>query len=506
MHLETGQEIEGFSVITCEKLPEIDGYAYTLIHNKSKARLLYLQNDDPNKAFSISFKTPPVNDTGVFHILEHSVLCGSDKFPVKEPFVNLLKTSMQTFLNAMTFADKTMYPVASTNEQDLLNMMDVYLDAVFHPQIYHKRTIFVQEGWHYELTSVEGEDDTDADVSTNIDTNVGADAGADVDTNTNEPPKLCINGVVYNEMKGALSDASSVLYDELQSALFPDTAYRFESGGKPRAIPDLTHEQFLEEHTRHYRLDNSYITLYGNLDICCMLAFLDKNYLSPVADEEHARDTERTEKGLEPLCPHALNKQAPVKALGIKKPMKTAPENACMGLGYVIGKVDERVRIVATDILLDAIMGSNVAPLKKRLLAEGLADDASAFLADAMLQPFAVIQLRGIKDDTSSHFKQVVDDELKKLAQGALDHELIEAALSHAEFVMREGDYGLFVTLSDYTKNAVKYLENTPIIKGINGIELVDLILKYYELLDAKYRAMIPLKKVYVPVSNEDVG
>ena len=212
MELTPCKTVHGFTVRITSDLPEIDGRAYVLDHNASRAQLLYLQNDDANKAFSIAFKTPPANDTGVFHILEHSVLCGSDKFPVKEPFVNLLKSSMQTFLNAMTYPDKTIYPVASTNEQDLLNLMDVYLDAVLHPAIFHKRAIFEQEGWHVELAGEEGSG------------------------------KLAYNGVVYNEMKGALSDPESILYDELSAALFPDTAYRFESGGKPSAIPTLSYE------------------------------------------------------------------------------------------------------------------------------------------------------------------------------------------------------------------------------------------------------------------------
>ena len=195
------------------------------------------------------------------------MLNGSEKFPVKEPFVNLLKSSMQTFLNALTFSDKTMYPVASTNEQDLINLMDVYLDAVFHPTIYRKRAVFEQEGWHYELA----------------------------DESESASGRLRYNGVVYNEMKGALSDPSSVLFDELQAALFPDNAYRFESGGEPSVIPTLTYEGYLDEHRRHYRLDNSYLTLYGDVSIDSMLEFLDEQYLSPVADEQAADRAQRIE-------------------------------------------------------------------------------------------------------------------------------------------------------------------------------------------------------------------
>ena len=219
--VEQGQELHGFTVLTAEPLPEIDGDAYTLSHPVSGAKLLYLRNDDRNKAFSIAFRTPPADDTGVFHILEHSVLCGSEKFPVKEPFVNLLKTSMQTFLNARTFDDKTLYPVASTNDQDLMNLADVYMDAVLHPDIYRKRQVFEQEGWHLEVADAE-EGETDAG------------------------RRLTYNGVVYNEMKGALSDPTSVLYDQLQASLFPDTPYAFESGGTPEAIPTLTYEHYLE--------------------------------------------------------------------------------------------------------------------------------------------------------------------------------------------------------------------------------------------------------------------
>ena len=431
MDLSIDQKLHGFTVRTREELPEIDGTAFVLDHDKSGAKLLYLRNDDANKAFSISFKTPPADDTGVFHILEHSVLCGSDKFPVKEPFVNLLKSSMQTFLNALTFPDKTMYPVASTNDQDLLNLMDVYLDAVLHPAIYRKRAIFEQEGWHYELAGDVEADEGDA---------VAGDAVAQTEAADGQA-RLALNGVVYNEMKGALSDPNSVLYDELQAALFPDTAYRFESGGTPRAIPDLTYEQFLEEHRRHYRLDNSYLTLYGDVDIDVVLEFLDREYLSPVADEQAAATGIGAEGA--PLGPHELALQAPVCALGVAKNMATAPENACMGLGYVLGTARERTRMVAADILIDALMGSNEAPLKRALLDAGLADDAQAFLADALLQPFAVIQLKGLKEGAAERFKGVVDDALRRLADGGLDHALVEASLSRAEFVMRERDFGM---------------------------------------------------------------
>lgn len=394
--LSVDETLRGFTVESAQTLEEIDGNAYTLRHAKSKARLLYLQNDDENKAFSIAFKTPPADSTGVFHILEHSVLCGSRKFPVKEPFVNLIKSSMQTFLNAMTFADKTMYPVASTNEQDLLNLMDVYMDAVLHPAIYEKRSIFEQEGWHYEID------------------------GAD------EPLKY--NGVVYNEMKGALSDPDSVLYNALSAALFPDTAYAYESGGDPAVIPELTYEAFLDEHARHYRLDNSYIVLYGDMDIDRVLAFLDERYLN----EEQPPAGE----------PNPLSPQAPVTNLGVIKKMETAPENACMGLGYVVGSSTDRLRVIATDILADVLLGSNEAPLKKALLKADIADDVDGYLIDAQLQPALFVMTKGSKPNTAEAFRQTVEDAARTIVAEGFDRERIEASMARAEFILRERDFG----------------------------------------------------------------
>lgn len=419
MELSLNQRVHGFIVTDVQPLPEINGTAFILKHELSGAKLMHLANDDANKAFSIAFRTPPQDDTGVFHILEHSVLCGSDKFPVKEPFVDLLKSSMQTFLNAMTFSDKTMYPVASTNEQDLFNLMDVYLDAVFHPAIYHKKAVFEQEGWHYELEEAEAQEGRDP------------------------VRKLVYNGVVFNEMKGALSDSSSVLYDELQKALFPDTAYAFESGGTPEGIPTLTYEGYLDEHRRHYQLSNSYTVLYGDLDIERALAWLDERYFTPVHEEELRNQEERREADADPLLPRAIEAQAPVCNLGLTKAMRTAPENAVAGAGFVIGDAGQRTRIMATDILLDALFGSNEAPMKRAMLDSGIAEDVSAFVADAMKQPFVVIQLKKQQDETAADLVPTIEREIAKLLDVGLSKDLIEAAISHEEFVMREHDFGL---------------------------------------------------------------
>ncbi len=397
MDLQIGTTLHGFTVESSEDVAEFDGTAFLMRHASSGARLLYMRCPDENKAFAITFKTPPDDSTGVFHILEHSVLCGSAKFPVKEPFVNLLKSSMQTFLNAMTFPDKTMYPVASTNEQDLMNLMDVYMDAVLNPNIYRKKEIFEQEGWHYELD--------------------GKDA------------PLRYNGVVFNEMKGALSDPNSVLYNTLCAALFPDTAYAFESGGDPAAIPGLSYEQFLDNHRRHYRPDNSYIMLYGDMQVERQLAFLDEHYLSKFTAPEG--------------MPNPLTRQSPVICTDAVKEMQTAPENACMGLGYVAGEVTDRNRILAVDILVDALLGSNEAPLKRALLDSQIADDVVGYLIDEQLQPLVLVQIKGSKPGAGPAFRTVVESTVEELCQNGIPKERLQASLSRAEFAVRERDFGI---------------------------------------------------------------
>ena len=416
-----------FTLERSEEVPEIGGAAHVMRHEASGAKLLFLQNDDVDKSFSITFKTPAADDTGVFHILEHSVLCGSAKFPVKEPFVNLLKGSMQTFLNAMTFPDKTMYPVASTNMADLMNLTDVYLDAVFHPRIYQTPDIFRQEGWHLEALRADAEG---AALEGGLEALGAEAAGAPVPTDP-RTVRLSYNGVVYNEMKGALSEPESVLYDTLSAALFPDTTYRFESGGTPAAIPDLTYEAFLDAHARHYRADNAYIILYGDMDIRRMLTFLDAAYLSEMP------------AGTAPAPANPLRLQEPVVCMDAIRQMATAPDNACMALGYVVGTAQDVERAVAVDILMDALAGSNEAPLKRAVMDAQIADDFSAYLADSVLQPFVVMQLKGAKPEASDVFQKLVAEEVARLADGGLDRELLHAALSHAEFVMREHNFGM---------------------------------------------------------------
>ena len=417
--LEIGKELEGFRVVDVIELPEYDGIAYVMRHIASGARTMWVSCDDPEKSFAIAFKTPPANDKGVFHIIEHSVLCGSDRFPVKEPFVNLLKTSMQTFLNALTFSDKTMYPVASTNTTDLENLMDVYLDAVLHPAIYNRPRIFEQEGWHLELT---------------------------------DERNLVYNGVVFNEMKGATSDPDDVLFLGLDRALFPDTAYRFESGGDPRAIPTLSYEEFLDAHARHYDLSNSYIVLYGNMDIERELAFVGKRLCG--ATQRNAG------------APNPLELQKPVKAGLTTVKMATAPENASVALAYVLGTAADRQKVLACDILLDSLAGSNESPLKRAVLDAGLGDDFSVSLIDGTLQPRVVFQLKGAKPGVAEQFRELVEGTCARLVQEGIGRDRLAASIAQGEFNLRELDYGSYptgVAVSIYAMSSWLYDDNRPV-------------------------------------------
>lgn len=422
--LVPGTTCHGFAVERCETVPELDSDAYVLRHTVSGARLLYLACDDENKAFAIGFKTPPADSTGVFHILEHSVLCGSAKFPVKEPFVDLIKSSMQTFLNAMTYPDKTIYPVATTNEQDLYNLMDVYLDAVFNPAIYTKPTIFEQEGWHYELDLPEGDGDSSA---------------ASLHEGT-----LRYNGVVFNEMKGALSDPMSVLDDAVNAALYPDTAYAHESGGDPRAIPALTYEQFLDTHARHYNPSNSYITLYGDLNVDRALAFLDERYLSQPSAASRRMDA-AVAAGEDPsaLAPNPLDVQEPVTCEYKRVEMATTPENALVGLGLVLGSALDRKRTIAADILFEALLGSNEAPVKKAILAAGLGGNVVSYTAAESLQPYELIMLQNAQPGVARELRRVFQDACRDLCEHGVPRERLEAIISSNEYDLRQRDYGI---------------------------------------------------------------
>ncbi len=396
--LALGDIIAGFTLTRIEELPELRGWGYEFRHRTSGARLLWMACDDSNRAFAIAFKTPCENSTGVFHIIEHSVLDGSEHFPTKEPFVHLLKSSMQTFLNAMTFPDKTMYPVSSTNERDLENLMDVYLDAVFHPNIYANPHIFEQEAWHVE---------------------VGDDAEA----------SLMYNGVVLNEMKGALSSPDEVLFESLCAQLFPDTCYQYDSGGNPLEIPKLSYEDFLDTHARHYTPSNSYSFLYGDIDIERELAFIAK----------HLDNASKRSQG----SPNPLCLQSPVMPEPIQIPMQTTPENACLGIAYVLN-ANDRTSMLALSVLVDALMGSNEAPLKRHLLELNLANDVVCMVIDGLLQPMLIFQLKGIHEGAADTFRAALEDGARKLVKDGIPRDVLEASLARIEFALREHDYGSY--------------------------------------------------------------
>lgn len=491
--LAPGTTTCGFTVTHVETIEELDADAYVLFHHASGARLLYLACDDENKAFSIGFKTPPANSTGVFHILEHSVLDGSEKFPLKEPFVELIKGSMQTFLNAMTYPDKTVYPVASTNEQDLLNLMDVYMDAVLNPAIYTKRAIFEQEGWHYELDVPEGKPLTEG--------------------------TLRYNGVVFNEMKGALSDPMSVLDDAVGAALFPDTAYAFESGGDPRAIPDLTYEEFLDTHARHYNLANSYLTLYGDFaDVRRELAFLDERYLSQENAAGRRIAAERA-AGASPaaLAPNPLAMQEPTVCDYKRVEMQTTPENALTGMGYVIGQALDTFRTVAADVLFDAILGSNEAPVKKAIIAAGLGGNVTSYTSSACQQPYELIILQNARPQAAQEFRNVIEDTCRDLVEHGVPRDRLEAVISSNEYALRQRDYGMSdgVVLAcealstwlyddDAATDALKYADTYAALReALDGPFFEDLLREL--VLESNHCALVEL----VPVgasSGEDAA
>lgn len=395
--LEINDRIHGFVVNRKRKVQEIDATMYEMTFEKNGAKLIFLERADVNKTFAITFRTTPEDDTGVFHILEHSVLCGSEKFPLKEPFVDLLKSSMQTFLNAMTFLDKTMYPVSSRNDKDFLNLIDVYMDAVLHPLIYKNKEIFMQEGWHIEQS------------------------GSD----------LSYNGVVYNEMKGALSSAEGRMPYEVLKRLFPDTCYGYCSGGDPEDIIKLTYEKFIESHRRFYHPSNASIFLDGEVDLESTLSLIE-SYLS--AFDKKDVDTE-------------IALQSAVKVPACVVPYAANEEDGVFGTteickGYVTANFDEREKIFALSILQNLLCATNESPLKKALLSKGLAKEVYFDACDDTKQHTQFLVLRNVKDENRAQAEQVVTDVLTELCENGIDKKELTAVFNSFEFAVREHNYG----------------------------------------------------------------
>ena len=379
----------GYTLVRTEDCPEQHGTLTVLTHDVSGATVLLVENQDDNKAFGIGFGTFPSDDTGVFHILEHSVLSGSEKYPVKSPFVQLLKSSMASFLNAMTFPDKTVYPFATPNETDFKNLMDVYLNAVFCPLAMVDKAVFEQEGWHRD------EDGT-------------------------------VSGVVYNEMQGALATPDAQLQNALERTMFPDTAYGFVSGGDPESIPALTYEKYRRVYRRHYSADNCCITLYGRMDMGEKLAQLDRDYLGKMP-----RQGDRPR----------LTLQQPRQGVCVEAPYYTEnpePDQVQCALAWYTGAFEDRQRQLGVEILLDALLGNNNAPLKATLLAEKLGTDIDMGFDDSTLQPTVELVLRGATEDSARRFAPAVRRAVEVIRQQGIPRELLLASLNAAEFASLE--------------------------------------------------------------------
>lgn len=400
MKWKIGDMVHGFRVNSMSHIEEVNSDAYLMEHVKSGARLMYLDNDDDNKVFYICFRTTPDNSKGTPHIMEHSTLCGSRKYPLKEPFVELAKGSLNTFLNAITWPDKTMYPIASRNDVDFHNLMDVYLDAVFYPNCLKNPQILMQEGWHYELE--------------------------------NKDAPLTYNGVVYNEMKGALSSPEAIMEDRAMEKLFPDTTYGVESGGDPEVIPTLSFREFTEFHRRFYHPSNSYIYLYGDMDIEKTLDYLDREYLS-------AFDRRNVDSMVKTQAPFS-------KRVSLTAPYGIAENEGTEGkaihaLYTAFNDHMSTMDSLAFRILNYVLIDMDGAPLKQAVLDAGIGSDLSGSYGDSYKQPVWIVEGTGSEVDKQAAFADVVDSTLRSIALKGIDKDMLEAALNRTEFTARENDY-----------------------------------------------------------------
>ena len=395
------RDLKTYDLIKEEELKGIQSKGYLMRHKKSGARVLLIENDDENKVFSIGFRTPPSDSTGVPHIMEHSVLCGSKNFPAKDPFVELVKGSLNTFLNAMTYPDKTVYPVASCNDKDFQNLMHVYMDAVLYPNIYEHEETFRQEGWSYKLDSADD--------------------------------KLSYNGVVYNEMKGAFSSPEGVLDRVVLNTLFPDTSYANESGGDPEVIPELTYEQFLDFHRTYYHPSNSYIYLYGDMDMEEKLCWLDREYLchyeKKVVDSEiHLQEAFSEMKELE--MPYSIASD------------ESEDENTYLSYNKVIGTSLDRELYLAFEILDYALLSAPGAPLKTALTDAGIGQDMMGSYDNGIYQPIFSVIAKNADADQKDKFIEVIENVLTDIVKNGMDQKALEAGINYHEFRYREADFG----------------------------------------------------------------
>lgn len=399
----TIHDLAEYEILDEHRVEDVQSDGFILRHKKSGARIAILSNNDDNKVFYIAFRTPPEDETGVPHIIEHTTLCGSKKFPVKDPFIELAKGSLNTFLNAMTYPDKTVYPVASCNDQDFKNLMDVYLDAVFNPNITKYEEIFKQEGWHYELT---GKDD-----------------------------ELKINGVVYNEMKGAYSSPDEVLSSQIYRSLFPDNTYSKDSGGNPEYIPKLTYEAYLDFYHKYYHPSNSYIYLYGDMDVVERLEWLDKEYLS-LYDYKKVN----SEINKQPAFDEIKNVEAQYSIT-----MDDSQENKTyLSYNRVVGDSLDEMLYQAFDVLDYALVSSPGAPVKQALIDAGIGDDVYGSYDAGILQPVFSFVAKNANASQADEFESIIENTLKEVVKTGINKEALLAGINSSEFKFREADFGQF--------------------------------------------------------------
>lgn len=396
-------ELKEYEVVLHKYIEEVSSDAWLLKHKKSGARVALLSNEDENKVFSIGFRTPVDDNTGVPHIVEHTVLCGSEKYPVKDPFVELIKGSLNTFLNAMTYPDKTVYPVASYNDQDFKNLMEIYMDAVLKPNIYKEEKIFKQEGWHYELDSPDGE--------------------------------LTYNGVVYNEMKGVFSSPDGMMDRLMFRSVFPDITYGFESGGDPKETTELTYENYLDFHGKYYHPCNSYIYLYGDMDMIERLQWMDKEYLSKydkIDLDSEIKEQKAFDSGREFRGEYAVSENEELQ------------DKTYLAMNYVFGKSTDVKLAKAMDLLTAVLMDMQGAPLKQALIDAGIGKDVYGRYEYEINQPVYSIVAKFANEEDQEKFQQVIDTTLKKLVDEGLNKQTLRARLNRMEFIEREADQGRY--------------------------------------------------------------
>ena len=392
-----GINLNNYKLIEEKYIDEVASNCKVYTHIKTGARVLTLENNDDNKAFGIGFRTPPERGNGVCHIVEHCVLSGSRKFKTKEPFMDLIKSSLQTFLNAMTFPDKTIYPVSSRNEKDFYNLMDVYLDAVFHPAIYEEEKIFLQEGWHYELK--DKEDD------------------------------LKYNGVVYNEMKGVYSASENLVSDAMVFALHENSSYGVDSGGDPKLIPSLSYEEFKDYHKKYYHPSNSYIYLYGNQNMEEALDFIDKNYL---------QDFDKAEINSEIILNDEIKKTKDVEITFSASKEEMKDKIDYLSKGWTLGYADSKMDVFMRDFLAELLIDAQGGPLKKAIFDAGLAEDVYAETSSSLPLDLSIV-LKNTEADKKDEFLKLLRESLEKLVEEGIDKDLLEATLNKFEFIFREG-------------------------------------------------------------------